>query len=262
MEKFITYEFQVFMPIRIGHMAGYAFLDTGASSSRIYQSFSNNLLTNGTVQLQGALGISQVEQCKLDRVNFLGHEFLDVTAKIQPDEAGGFQSLPFPVIMTVGADILFQKTLYLECAAGRAGFLESVPPELEKHSQVIDLRFEKRFAFFKINIGAHGLNAAFDVGAGYCVLNARCLDALRADLKEQPPEETSDFTGAKSLIPVYKHPTLEINGYCLGETRFLVMDLTEVEKALDVAVDFVFGFNAMANHNWIVDKLNRRLLLN
>ena len=79
MEKFITYEFQVFMPIRIGHMAGYAFLDTGASSSRIYQSFSNNLLRNGTVQLQGALGISQVEQCKLDRVNFLGHEFLDVT---------------------------------------------------------------------------------------------------------------------------------------------------------------------------------------
>ena len=261
MEKFLTYEFQVFMPICVGQMAGYAFLDTGASASRIYQSFSNNLLRNGTTKLQGALGTSQVEQCKLDRVTFLGHEFLDVAARVQPDEAGGFQSLPFPVIMTVGADILFQKALHLECAAGRVGFLESVPPELEKYSRVIDLRFEKRYAFFNVNLGAHVLNAAFDVGAGYSVLNARCLEVLRADLMEQPPEETSDFTGASSLLPVYKHPALEINGYCLGEIRFLVMDLTAVEKALDVTVDFIFGFNAMASHNWIIDKSSHRLLL-
>jgi hypothetical protein len=261
MEKFITYEFQVFAPVRIGQIAGYAFLDTGATSSRIYQSFSNNLPKTGTAQLQGVLGTTQIEQCKLDRVNFLGHDFLDVVAKVQPDEAGGFQALPFPVAMTVGADILFQKVLYLECAAGRVGFLESVPPELEKRGQVINLRFEQRFAFFHISLGAHGLNAAFDVGAGYCVLNARCLDALQADLIEQQPEETSDSTGATSQIPVYKHPTLEINGYCLGGIRFLLMDLTAVEKALDVAVDFIFGFNAMVNHDWILDKANRRLLL-
>jgi hypothetical protein len=30
---------------------------------------------------------------------------------------------------------------------------------------------------------------------------------------------------------------------------------------LDVTVDFIFGFNAMVNHNWIVDKSNHRLLL-
>jgi hypothetical protein len=261
MEKFITYEYQVFAPVRIGEVAGYAFLDTGATSSRIYQSCANHLPKIGATQLQGALGTAQVEQCKLDRVSFLGHDFLDVVAKVQPDEAGGFQALPFPVVMTVGADILFQKVLYLECAAGRVGFLESVPPELEQRGQVISLRFEKRFAFFNISLGAHGLNAAFDVGAGYCVLNARCLETLQADLIEQQQEETTDSTGATSEIPVYKHPRLEVNGQCLGGIRFLVMDLTPVEEALNVAVDFIFGFNAMVNHNWIVDKSNHRLLL-
>ena len=261
MEKFIVYDFQVFAPVRIGQIAGYAFLDTGAASSRIYQSFSSNLSKTGITQIQGALGATQVEQCKVDRVSFLKQDFLDVVAKVQPDEAGGFQTLPFPVVMTVGADILFQKVLYLECAAGRVGFLESVPPEWENNGQVINLRFEKKFAFFNINLGIHRLNAAFDVGAGYCVLNTRCLDTLQADLIEQQPEETSDSTGAKAQIPVYKHPTLEVNGYCLGGIRFLLMDLTAVEKALDVAVDFIFGFNAMMNHNWIVDKSNHRLLL-
>jgi len=261
MEKFITCEFQVFAPLRIGQVAGYAFLDTGATSSRIYRSFANDLPKLGASQLKGALGTTQVEQCKLERVGFLGHDFLDVVAKVQPDEAGGFQALPFPVVMTIGADILFQKVLYLECAAGRVGFLESVPPELETRARAMDLRFENRHAFFNVNLGVHELNAAFDLGAGYCVLNARCLEALQADLIEQQPEETSDSTGARSLIPVYRHASLEINGQCLGGIRFLVMDLTPVEKALDIVVDFIFGFNAMVNHNWIVDKSNQRLLL-
>jgi hypothetical protein len=39
------------------------------------------------------------------------------------------------------------------------------------------------------------------------------------------------------------------------------MDLTSVEEALDVEVDLIFGFNAMVNQNWIVDKANHRLLL-
>lgn len=144
---------------------------------------------------------------------------MDVVAKVQPDEAGGFQAVPFPVVMTVGADFLFQKVLYLECAAGTVGFVESVLPELEKRGQVIDLHLEQRFAFFDISLGAHRLNAAFDLGAGYCVLNARCLDALQADLIEQQPEETTDSTGAKAQIPVYKHPALEVNAYCLGGIR-------------------------------------------
>ncbi len=152
MEKFFVYDFQVFAPVRIGQIAGYAFLDTGAASSRIYQSFSSNLSKTGITQLHGALGATQVEQCKVDRVSFLKQDFLDVVAKVQPDEAGGFQTLPFPVVMTVGADILFQKVLYLECAAGRVGFLESVPPEWEHNGQVINLRFEKKFAFFNINL--------------------------------------------------------------------------------------------------------------
>lgn len=261
MERFLTYEFQVFAPVRIGQIAGYAFLDTGATLSRICQSFSDDLVKTGTAQLQGALGTTQVQQCTLGRVSFLGHDFLDVVARVQPNEEAGFQDLPFPVVMTVGADIVYQRVLYLECAAGRVGFLESVPPELEKRGQEIDLRFEKKFAFFDVNLGAHTLHAAFDTGAGCCVLNARCLETLQPELIQQQPEETSDSTGAKAQIPVYKHPALDVSGQSLGGIRFLLMDLTSVEEALDVEVDLIFGFNAMVNQNWIVDKANHRLLL-
>lgn len=261
MEKFIVYEFRMFAPVSIGWVTGYAQLDTGADSSLIRRSFSGSFPRVGTAKLQGALGVTQVEQCKLDRVSFLGHDFFEVVAKVQPDEAGGFQDLPFPVIGTLGVDILYQKPLYLEFAAGRVGFLEPVPLELEKCSQVIELCFEKGFAFFSLEMGSSKLRAIFDVGAGYSGLNARWLDELRPDLVEQPPEETIDPTGAKAWIPVYEHRCPKIDGYPLGETRFLILDLSEVEKALGVELDFVFGLDAMANHNWIVDKPGERLLL-
>lgn len=261
MEKFIIYEFQAFLPVRIGQTAGYAFLDTGARSSRILQSYASQLPRTGTTQVRGALAAAQVEECTLEQLSLLGHDFRDVVARIQPDEAAGFQDLPFPVVMTVGADILFQKVLYLECAAGRVGFLQSVPPEMEKRARTMDLLSRGRYAFFGINLGDHQLNAAFDTGSGYCVLNARCAEALQAELTEQQPEETTDSTGARSEIPVYKHPALQVSGLCLGGIRFLVMDLTPVEQALDVTVDFIFGFNGMMNQNWIVDRANQRLLL-
>ncbi len=261
MEKFIQYEFQVFVPVRIGQTAGYAFLDTGAASSRIHQSYARDLSKSGAADIQGAMGTSRVEQCKLDRVTLLGQDFLDVVAKVQPDQAAGFQALPFPVVMTAGADILFQRILYLECAAGRVGFLDSVPAEWEKRGQMVDLRFQKAHAFLSVSLGPHGSKAAFDLGAGYSVLNARCLGPLQADLIEQQTEETSDSTGAKAWIRVFEHPSLEVDGHVLGAVRFLLMDLTPAEQALDVAVDFIFGFNAMVGHNWVVDKSNHRLLV-
>jgi len=261
MEKYLQYDFQVFAPVRIGQMGGYAFLDTGATSSRILQSCAGDLPGRGSADVQGLLGTTRLKQCTLERVTFLGEDFSNVSVRIQPDEAAGFEDLPFSVVMTVGADILFQKALYLECAAGRVGFLDPVPPEWESRGQVVPLRFEKNRAFFSLRLGSRGLSAAFDLGAGYSVLNARCLETLQADLVEEAPEETSDATGAKAWIPVYSHPRLEINGSCLGGTRFLVMDLAAAESALGVAVDFIFGFNAMVGRNWVVDKQNHRMLL-
>lgn len=261
MEKFIVDNFRMFAHVRLGQVLGYAQVDTGANPSFIRQSFAKGFHKIGLGKIKGALRIAAVEQCKLPIVTFLGHDFADVLANIQPDEAGDFQSLPFQVVMTVGVDILYQKPLYLDFGSEQIGFLETALPKGIIDPQVVDLRFTSGLAFFTLGVGPHNLSAIFDTGAGYSVLNARCFDRLRAELIELRPEETSDPTGATTVIPVYKHSYLAINDYPIGETQFLVIDLTEVENAIGVEMDFIFGFDTMRNYNWIVDKQGNRLLL-
>jgi len=260
-EDFIVDNFRIFAPVRIGAVSGYAQIDTGANPSFVRRSFSTDFQRVGTGEIRGALRMTAVEQCRLGIVSFLGYDFSDVVVNIQSDDAGDFQGLPFQVVMTIGVDILYQKPLYLNFVEGQIGFLEVVPSEWEVRGQVVDLHFKSGLAFFKTSLGSYKLNALFDTGAGFSVLNAKCLDMLRADLIEQEPEETLDPTGAKALIPVYKYPSLEINGRSIGEIRFLVMDLADVEKAIGMEVDIVFGFDTMASYNWVVGKSQKRLLM-
>lgn len=260
MERFIVDNFRMFAPVRVGQILGYAQVDTGANPSFMCQSFSKGLHRIGIGKIKGALRIAAVERCRLPIVTFLGHNFANVLVNIQPDGAGDFQSLPFQVVMTVGVDILYQKPLYLDFGGKQLGFLEMASPRWIT-DQVVDLRFGSGLAFFTLDLGPHHLSALFDTGAGYSVLNVRCFDRLRAELIELQPEETSDPTGAKTVIPVYKHSYLAINDYPIGEGQFLVIDLTEVENAIGVEVDFIFGFNTMRNYNWIVDKQGSRLSL-
>ena len=201
-----------------------------------------------------------VEQCRVDTLFFLGHRFSDLLVNIQDDEAGDFQGLPFEVIMTVGVDILYHKALYLNFAEREIGFLETVPTGWKRRGQTVGLHFKAGLAFFEASLGPLKLNTLFDTGAGLSVLHARCLDSLQADLVPQGFEETLDPTGARASIPVYRHPSLEIEGHSVGEIRFLVMDLTDVERAIGAKVDLIFGLDAIASHNWIVDKLQAQLV--
>lgn len=261
MEKFIVFDFSVLVPVTMGPVSGYAIVDTGGDGSLIFKPFADGFAKAGSREVQTLLTAEQAEQCQLDRVSALGCEFSGIVALMEPHGMGDFATLPFQVIGTLGIDTLYQKPIYLQFAAGKIGFLEAVPPELEKRSQIIGLHFQKGFPFFTVGLGSFRLQAAFDTGSGYSMLNARWLDALRPELMEVEPEETIDGMGTKAWIPVYKHRNLEIDGYSLGEMRFLVVDLSDLEKHLGTEIDFVLGFNAMMNQNWIVDKPGSRLLL-
>jgi hypothetical protein len=68
------------------------------------------------------------------------------------------------------------------------------------------------------------------------------------------------FDVASAEIRAYKHPWLEVNGQCLGGIRLLPTDSSAVENAPEVAVDIVFGFNAVVNHNWVMDRAKQWVL--
>lgn len=260
MVPFIAHHFQIFAPARVGHLSGYAHVDTGARRSFTRQRFGAGFPRVGEGRVKGAIGATAVPQCRVPLVSLFGEDFLDLMVDVLPDSTGDFGHLDFPVILTAGVDVLYHKPLYIDFLHQRIGFVDPVPHYLEGSSQVVDLTFALGFAFFKLQLGEHELRAMFDTGAGYSVLHARWLDTLRGELIEQAPEEATDPAGGRAIVPVYRHASLAINGIPLGGGRFLVVDLEPVEKLLGTELDFVLGFDTMVGHNWLVDQPRQRLL--
>lgn len=260
MVPYIVHGYRMFVPVRVGNLSGYAQVDTGASCSMIRNSFASGFPTVTGGQFRGALGTAEAKRCRLPVVSLLGEDFSDLVVYIQPDSASDFGSVPFEVILTAGVDILYHRPLHLDCARQMIGFLDPGSSRWDEGSQATPLSFASGFAFFKLELGAHRLNALFDTGAGYSVLHARLLGLLRDQLIEQEPEEATDPTGGKAIAPVYKHPCLAIDGQPIGEGRFLVIDLEPVERVLGTGLDFVFGFNVITGHNWVVDRPRQRLV--
>lgn len=260
MVPYIVHGYRMFVPVRVGNLSGYAQVDTGASCSMIRNSLASGFPTVTGGQFRGALGTAEAKRCRLPVVSLLGEDFSDLVVHIQPDSASDFGSVPFEVILTAGVDILYHRPLHLDCARQMIGFLDPGSSRWDEGSQATPLSFASGFAFFKLELGAHRLNALFDAGAGYSVLHARLLGLLRDQLIEQEPEEATDPTGGKAIAPVYKHPCLAIDGQPIGEGRFLVIDLEPVERVLGTGLDFVFGFNVITGHNWVVDRPRQRLV--
>lgn len=93
----------------------------------------------------------------------------------------------------------------------------------------------------------------FDTGAGFSVLNSDRFDELAPHLKKEESIETTDPTGGKAKIPVFRHDGFQIGGVQFGTVRFLVIDLASVEKVLHGKVDFILGLDTMLDHTWTIN---------
>ncbi|MGC8669276.1 MAG: retropepsin-like aspartic protease [Chthonomonadales bacterium] len=139
----------------------------------------------------------------------------------------------------------------MDLRAGHVGFIQADPPEALE--AVTELRMERGFAFFTLHIASAQLHALFDTGAGYSVLNRRCLAEVKGQVEDLGYEAASDPTGASARVPLFRAVEACIGKRTLPPFRFLAIDLGPVEELLGVPLDFVFGVEAMAGSEWIVD---------
>ena len=260
LERYRVDDYRLFAPVRLGPIVAYAQVDTGAKRSFVRRSFATEFPRVGRGHMRGALHQTEVEQCRAAGVSLLGRDFAALVLSVQPDELCGYATLPFPVAMTAGIDMLYGAPLFLNFTAREIGFVEPSWSPGADSAPVAALELVRGFALFDLTLGGQRLRALFDTGAGYSVLNARHLEGLLGELREAAAENVTDPAGGDAVVPVYAHDSLSISGHSLGPGRFLVMDLTSVEQAMSATVDFVFGFDTMVNHAWVVDVPGGRLV--
>lgn len=262
---FVINDYRLFVPARMDSVSGYAQLDTGATSNMVARSVSDSFKNLGTSTMKGAFGELRTENVAIRSLRLLGSTFHGITARIQPDGPAGFRDLPFRAVMTAGVELLYrkEKRLHLDFRGNSVSLLEqsaNVPSNRGLNSVQVFFLFPFRLASFQSEIGEAKLaNTLFDTGAGWSVLNSRLLGNLEQSLKREKRVEATDPTGGRAKIPVFSHSDFRIGGASLGKTKFLAIDLTDVEKGLNSKVDFVLGLGSMLGRTWTIDPLNRKL---
>lgn len=252
-ENFLLHEFRLFAPVRIGPYSGYAHLDTGARHTRIMRSCAGTFEHAGRREMRAAFGAAALPQVRINELIFLERIFQDVLADVLPNQAGGFDVLPFNVLAALGSDLLLRHPLYIDFTDNTLAFVDDNLPDLNILARV-KVDFQLGPPLFEIIIGDQPLSGVFDTGAAMSVLNSNSLERLRHALTEAEPLEAEDPTGAKFTVPTFRCSGLQLEDFALGESRFLIIDMSSIEQEVGLHLDLVLGVSSMMGRRWLIDR--------
>lgn len=259
MDSFIIQDFKFFAPIKLGEKDTFAHSDTGAIGNMLAASESEGLRQIESRVMQGGMGQQEVRQVQIDTLEFLEKSFADQTAVVIDGEAY-FGDVPFPVSMTLGADVLLAHPLILDFKRMWIGYAEK---PLKENLPRFTMETPSGLPFVKMRFGAQEANTIFDTGAGYSILNANHVEELGVQMEQVYALEVLDPAGGKGEIPIYRVEGLHMGDLELGLCEAFVVSLEPIEERLDKRIDFVLGANTMLGSGWVwvLDKAQNAVLI-
>lgn len=257
MESFIIQDFKLFAPVRLGEKDTWAHLDTGASGSMIASREAQKLETIARRVIQGGIGQQEVRQVRLNSMHFLGKRFDDSRA-IVFDEETYFGDVPFPVSMTLGAEILLAAPLVLDFKRLWLGYAEK---RLRGDLASYALDCNSGLPFMDLRYGQRAMRAIFDTGAAYCILNAGHVEELGIHPERVYVLAVRDPAGGQGEMPIYRLENISIGDTELGTCEAFIVSLEPIEQRLGRRIDFVLGANAMLASAlvWVLDREQGRV---
>jgi len=252
MQSLLIQDFKLFAPIRLNHKPAFAHLDTGASGSMLVSTEAEGMEAVESHLMQGGFGQRQVRLVRIGQLTFLDQEFPGTTAAVI-DGAHYFADVPFPVSMTLGADILLARPLVLDFKRLWLGFEEG---PFDPALSAFPLDCSAGLPVLTLRAGDRELQAILDTGAAYSLLNAAHAEALGLDLEPAYQLEGQDPAGGTALVDVHRLGELSVGDIPLGPCELVALDLSIIEQRLDVRVDFVLGANTLLASStvWVLDK--------
>jgi predicted aspartyl protease len=259
MESFIIQDFKFFTSMKLGEKNTFAHLDTGATGNMLAASESEGLEQIESRVIQGGMGQQEVKQVQIDTLEFLGKSFTNQTAVVIDGEAY-FGDVPFPVSMTLGADVLLAHPLIIDFKRMWMGYAEK---PLKEDLLRFTMETPSGLPFIKMHFGAQEVNTIFDTGAGYSILNANHAEELGAHMEQVYALEVLDPAGGKGEIPIYRVEDLRMGDLELGFCEAFVVSLEPIEERLGKRIDFVLGANTMLASVWVwvLDKSQNAVLI-
>jgi len=196
----------------------------------------------------GALfGSVMGKEVRLPPVRFLRKTYDGLSAMVRPSSSD--PRIPWKVLL--GTDVVLDRRLTLDFSSmtAEAGSRPSkAVPGLR-----LPLRFRSGRPYVRATFGGRPVFAMIDTGSPLCELDSRVI-GIRA--RETRTEPITDGTGARSVEPVFRGPTLRVGGRRFGAPEFFRSPLRGLESRSRPRCNFVLGANVMieAAGSWTFDR--------
>jgi predicted aspartyl protease len=239
--------FAIFSGAWVNGKRTYVQLDTGARRSFVKSGSKIDLTFVKETEVKGALGSSSSQEMILKDLQFLGRKYTNMHVISVKSETKEKYSLRSDV--TLGTDVLYEFDGI--CFDLKENVIEHSTRELTGKDKV-NIEMKKGLAFFPLQFGNREVNALFDTGAGYSVLNKRYAEEFHTALERGKDVEVTDPAGGKGKIGTFIHRGLMLGDIELNSKEFLILDLSEIETILGFKLGFVFGVNMMLARKWLL----------
>lgn len=230
-----VHDLAFWVPVEVGDVLCMAQLDTGSADTLVTQSFAAGFEEVGETNIRGAFRQMKTRTVRVPPLKCLGKVHPDLVARVRPD----FVGLPFQAGATLGNSVLLAQPLYLDFTRIQIGV---EPPGEYRYILKVPLRQDHGLVFLELTLGERNLRAAFDLGAGFSVLNKRISFP---DQEFVLSEEGEDSTRESRSFSLYRGPSISIDGHVLGRAEYTTIDLGEIEERLGSPIDFILGANTL-----------------
>jgi predicted aspartyl protease len=122
-----------------------------------------------------------------------------------------------------------------------------------------ELRMDSRgHVYVKVSWPGVAGQACWDTGAGITVVNRDFWLAHRRLFEEIGTSAGTDATGATVETPVVLVAEAVIGGRSFGRHKAAVVDLSQVNRTLELPMDLILGYPALRQADWLFDFPARR----
>ena len=234
----LVHELSLYAPAQIDGREGLAFLDSAASEASLHPDWAQNLPRAAPITIRSAFEEHTFETVYVT-LGFLGATLPPQRVLVRPVRK---TSPPFEVPAVLNAATMFAEPMVLDFRV-LAVYRPHAVSGIDWH-EISAYRAKQGLWILELAAPGRPAWALFDTGAGLSAFNAAHLDELGLDLRPEYRMSVTDAIGATTHQEIIACRGLAVAGKPLPGDGFVV-DLSNIEEALDHRVDLVLGVSAL-----------------
>jgi hypothetical protein len=235
---------EIYVDGRVGDRAYRFLLDTGAArTSLVVDDYTSSFESGEKSASSGLFASSSDDVITVPRLEVGPIRRQDFTLVRAFETTPNMRNL-------IGMDVLKEHCCHFLFEESRVLIDEDDEIDFPMQPLLMDRKFHP---YVDVRFGGVTAKAVWDTGAGITIVDMNFLNQ-HPELFEGAGESSgTDSKGATQVTPMFTVAEPMIGGVMFSRHKVAAVDLSQVNAALEIPMDFILGYSTLRQANWLFD---------